>query len=65
MLTGSETVTLTIEGKDTNGKRKTISTKYPLYCGNLYRNGLEEYHLMQLKMLLKKFEKEINDISTI
>jgi hypothetical protein len=65
MLTGDELITITIEGKDTNGKRKTIATKYSLYRGDLYQKGLEEYHFEQLKMLLEKFEKEINEISTI
>lgn len=57
MITGDETITITINGKDSEGKEKSLSRMYRLSDADLYVGGIRNYHFIELEKVLKDYTK--------
>lgn len=57
MITGDELITITINGKDSEGKEKRLSRMYRLSEADSYTGGIRNYHFLELEKILKDYTK--------
>ena len=55
-MTGDEIITITIS----DGKEE-VSTRYSVMQADLFKGTKGEYHLLNLDMLVERFESRLND----